>query len=268
MLKRTKCLGLALIFAGLFIVACNKDMDDNISSTSRLKITLADSPGDYEAVYVDIEDVMVYSVSEQDTGWISLPNIQSGIYDLLTLTNGLDTLLGESEITSGYLSEIRLVLGPDNYLVTTEDSIHLDTPSAQQSGLKLYIEQFMEPDLTYNIILDFDAAKSVIHAGNSGKYILKPVLRTLIEQTTGSIKGRLQPDSVTYAVYAVVNGDSIGTFTDANGAFVLKGLSPEIYAVYVDPGKNSGLKDTILPPVGIDMGIVTNLGTIQLNGTN
>ncbi|MFC0878685.1 DUF4382 domain-containing protein [Saccharicrinis sp. FJH2] len=240
-------------------------MENNIFSTSTLKITLADSPGDFKAVYVDIKGVMVYAVTEADSGWITLPEIQTGIYNLLQLTNNVDTLLGENEIPSGYLSHIRLLLGPDNYLVTTEDTIHLDTPGAQQSGLKLHIDQFLEPDLTYNIVLDFDAAKSVITAGNSDKYILKPALRTLIEQSTGSIKGMLQPDSVSYAVYAVSNGDSISTFTDASGAFVLKGLSPEIYSVYIDPGKNSGLNDTILPPVGVDMGIVTNLGIIQLN---
>ncbi|MFB6317904.1 DUF4382 domain-containing protein [Saccharicrinis sp. FJH54] len=265
MFKKTTYWGLALVFMGLSFVSCDKNLENYSPSTSKLKVTLADSPGDYEAVYVDIQGIMVHSVTEADSGWITLPDIQAGIYDLLKLTNGVDTLLGENEIPSGYLSQIRLLLGPDNYLVTDGDSIHMDTPGAQQSGLKLDIDQFLEPDLTYHIVLDFDAAKSVISAGNSGKYILKPVLRTLMEQTTGTLKGRLQPDSVIYAVYAVLNGDSISTFTDTNGEFIIKGLSPEIYSVYIDPGASSGLNDTLLPTVGVDKGIVTDLGLVEIS---
>lgn len=263
-MKRIKpCLVLALFI--VILSSCDKNHEEQIAEYSTLKISLTDSPGDFEAVYVDIQGVKVYSITEQDSGWISLPDIHTGMYDLLKLSNGIDTLLGENDIPSGYVSQIRLTLGPDNYLLTKDDSIHMDTPSAQQSGLKLHMDLILEPNLTYNIKLDFEAAKSIIKAGNSGKYILKPVLRTIIEQTTGSIKGLLKPDSVSYAVYAIADGDSLTTYTNASGAYIISGLKPDIYAVYIDPGENSGYRDTLIAPVGVDMGVVRDMRTIYIN---
>ncbi len=67
----------------------------------------------------------------------------------------------------------------DNSLVLTGgdgSEIPLDTPSAQQTGLKMNLNLTVQPNQLADLVLDFDACKSVVKRGNSGRYNLKPVV--------------------------------------------------------------------------------------------
>jgi len=92
-----------------------------------LEVRLTDSPGDYQEVNIDIQDVQV-NPETSESGWQSL-NIKKGIYNLLNLANGLDTLLGIALLPVGHLSQIRLVLGTNNTLKMNDQIIALTTPS-------------------------------------------------------------------------------------------------------------------------------------------
>jgi hypothetical protein len=256
-------MAMVLLAPAVFLFSCDSN-DEVTTGTSILRIKLTDSPGNYKAVYVDIQEIRINASDEENSGWVTLDNINAGVYDLMKLTNGVDTLLGENEIPSGKISQIRLVLGDMNSVVDGEDSVGMQTPSAQQSGLKLNVHTTLEPDLTYEILLDFDAASSVVKAGNSGKYLLKPVIRTVVEQSSGSVKGSVNPASVKSAVWAILGQDSIGTFTNNEGAFLIKGLDPNTYKIYIDPGTESGYLDTLISNVGVQLGIVTNIGEVKL----
>lgn len=245
------------------LFSCDNNSDDPIGK-SILRISLTDSPGNYEAVYVDIQEIRVNATNEDESGWVTLDNVNAGVYDLVKLTNGIDTLLGENEIPAGKISQIRLILGDQNSVVDGEDSVEMKTPSAQQSGLKLKVNATLEAGLAYDILLDFDAARSVVKAGNSGKYILKPVIRTIVEQSSGSIKGVVVPDSVVSAVFAIIGDDSLGTFTNDEGSFLIKGLEPNTYSLYVDPGENTGINDSTLTEIEVDLGMITDVGEIEL----
>lgn len=52
--------------------------------------------------------------------------------------------------------------------------IKLETPSAQQSALKLNIHQPIQEGMLYKLLLDFDVAKSIHKTGN-GRCVLKPL---------------------------------------------------------------------------------------------
>jgi hypothetical protein len=54
--------------------------------------------------------------------------------------------------------------------------VALTTPSADQSGLKLNTDMDVTGSQTADFVIDFDACKSIVSAGGSGKYLLKPVL--------------------------------------------------------------------------------------------
>ena len=150
--------------------------DDQEAGNARLVVRLTDAPADYQEVNVDIQSV---EVNVSGSGWTSLENTNSGVYNLLDLTNGLSVVLADAEIPAGYVSQLRLVLG-DNNTLKMDDVIHdLSTPSAQQSGLKLQVNTDLIAGITYEILLDFDAARSVVKAGNSGKHNLKPVIRAI-----------------------------------------------------------------------------------------
>jgi hypothetical protein len=84
------------------------------------------------------------------------------------------------------------------------------------------IHQDVDGGQLYKLILDFDAAKSIVKAGNSGKYILKPVIRVIsFASSGGNLQGVVVPDSIRTAVYAINGADTVAsTFTNiSNGKY-------------------------------------------------
>lgn len=176
-----------------FFTACN-DSDDS-SQTSRMMVRLVDALGDYDEVNVEVLDVLIKATSDTDDsqGWVSIGDkAQVGegkIVDLLKLTGGVNVLLADNLVPSGNLGQIRLLLGDENSvkLAGATTTIPLNTPSAQQSGLKLQVNKILEAGKTYEFLLDFDVEHSVVKAGNSGIYNLHPVIRVSTKENTGSI---------------------------------------------------------------------------------
>ena len=121
---------ISVIVTVISLSACEKDSMQSSSNKTNLAIHLTDAPADYEAVLIDVQDVMI-NRSGEDEGWTSLENIKTGIYNLLELTGGIDTLIASSELDTGIVSQIRLILGENNSLVIEGDTVFLSTPSAQ-----------------------------------------------------------------------------------------------------------------------------------------
>jgi hypothetical protein len=251
--------GLILLFTAIF-----SSCDDNEAGSARLVVKLIDAPADYEEVNVDIQAVEVnVSGDGNDSGWMELET-NTGIYNLLELTNGLSVVLADEEIPAGRISQIRLILGENNTL-KMDDQVHdLSTPSAQQSGLKIQLHTDLEAGITYEVKLDFDAARSVVKAGISEMYNLKPVIRASAEAQDGAISGIILPLEATPAVYAIQGSDTItSAFTDETGAFLLQDLEPGTYKVGVDPA--SGYNQHSVENVDVSLGSITDIGTITLS---
>ena len=192
-----------------------------------MQVSLTDDPGDYAAVYIDVQDVRINHGSDTANGWISLANVKRGTYNLLDLVNDKDTLLADAEINPGTIKQLRLVLGSENFVRTGGKMIRLETPSGQQSGLKLNIHQTVEEGILYQVLLDFDVAKSIVKTGN-GKYMLKPTIRTILKAAGGSIKGYVTPADFQTAVLAIQGSDTVAS-TYTNGGFLLRGLPAGSY---------------------------------------
>jgi len=252
----------ALIIASLFIISCSSDED---AGSARIQVALVDAPADYEAVYIDIDDVQVNvgNDEEDESGWQSLDDAQPGIYDLLKLTNGEEAFLGEIELPAGQLGQVRLILGDSNSLITEGSETELKVPSGSQSGLKLNVGENIEAGLTYKLVIDFDAAKSVVKAGNSGRYNLKPVLRASFEAQTGAIAGVVSPAEG--IVYGIIGDDSISTYPDIEtGEFLIRALEAGTYDVVAVPGSDTELDTVTVENVLVEIGIVTEVDTLKL----
>jgi hypothetical protein len=257
---------LALLFVSttaLAIYSCSKDHSASASADkSRLQVFLTDDPGNYDEVVIDVQDIMINYSSDSTNGWESLPNVNKGSYDILKLVNDKDTLLGDAELNPGKIEQIRLILGPNNYVTVDGEKIPLTTPSAQQSGLKLNVNQDVNAGITYKLLLDFDASRSIVKTG-SGKYILKPVIRTSLDAIGGSIKGYVLPDSVNTAVYAIQGADTItGTYT-SNGGYMVKGLNAGSYTLAFAPA-DSSYKSQNVTGVNVTTNSVTTVDTVRL----
>lgn len=144
-----------------------------------LRVKMHDSIGDYAEVNVHIISAEVHVTDTFDSGGWQALDVNAGIYDLLELQNGVDTILAnETEIPAGKISQIRLLLGDSNTIVLS-DSVtvyNLETPSAQSAGLKINVHEWLEPDEVYEITLDFDVHHSIVVTGND-TYKLKPVIK-------------------------------------------------------------------------------------------
>jgi hypothetical protein len=231
---------LMCLMCSILIFSCDKK-DVNNTSKAKVQIRLTDSPDpDVREVWIDVKDVLI---NMGDSSWNSVQGAHAGLYNLLDLTNGKDTILADAEIPAGKISQIRLLLGDNNYIINNSgDKIDLTTPSAQQSGLKVEVNQDVTGGQLYRLILDFDAGKSIVKAGNSGNYILKPVIRIIsFVPSGGNLKGVVLPDSVRTAIYAINGVDTVAsTYTDTlNGNFFFNDIPGGSYSLSYLPEDTS-----------------------------
>lgn len=247
-----------LLLGGLCFSNCKKSDDSgntNSSGNAQMTVRLTDAPASYDALWLDIQNVEVISETGVST---TLAPARPGLYNLLDLRNGIDTLLTTAPVPAGTISQIRLLLGPNNSIVVNGNSYALNTPSAQESGLKLNLHETLEAGGSYTFWLDFDAAKSIIQTGN-GQYKLKPVIRAYTALTNGRISGYVLPLASLTTVYAINATDTFSAIPSSNGYFQISGLPAGSYQVYYDAGA-VGFTDVTLNNVQVSYGVNTDLG--------
>ena len=267
-----------LICVGL--VSCNDD--DSYGSSSEmanLSIRMTDAPGDYDAVFIDVQGIEIQLEADDDldatdddgtegSEWVTVQDVNTGIYDLLELTGGVSQLLADTEIEAGYVGQMRLILGPDNTVVVDGETKALNTPSAQQSGLKLQLNQRLEGGENYAFLLDFDVEQSIVETGNGG-YNLKPVIRLSAEANAGMVVGTtVVPAALTSDVQSLVvltgNGITVSAYTNTDGDFALNGVPAGTYDVKITPQISSGLTVYTVSDVEVRPNETTDLGEIEL----
>jgi len=202
-----------------------------------LRVALTDSPAcGYDAVNVTIDRVRVHQSSnagDGDAGWIDLPVMPSRRINLLDLTNGVLEELGQTPLPAGHYTQMRLLLAANggahpmaNSLLPSGGSeVALTTPSAQQSGLKLNVGIDVGANQIADVVLDFDACKSIVRRGNSGHYNLKPVIAVIPRIIdVGRIEGFIDPSIAATTIVSAQSGGIPVKATPpdaATGKFVL-----------------------------------------------
>ncbi|MDB5118984.1 MAG: putative lipoprotein [Sphingobacteriales bacterium] len=230
---------------------------DKTSSVTRFNMTMTDSPGAYDAVILSIKEVHVLSSAGESTIAIG-----SQPFDILKFRLGKDTLLASQDLPSGRLQEIRLVLNETGNRVKVGGIYYdLTTPSSQQSGLKLKVQDDLTGGIAYTLKLDFDVAKSIVLTGN-GKYSLKPVIRAIPNAVSGALTGMIMPTSSNAMIMAIAGLDTIGAIADTTGKFFFPGMPAGSYKVNVVP--QSPYMPKSIESVVIVNGSVKDMGTITL----
>lgn len=258
-------------------LGCNTENNEtNIDETARIQLKLVDEPGDYLEVNIEIIDIQ-YRSSDDEENWMSfMPENGYPInVDLTELVAGNDMLLVDQVLPTGILKQVRLVLSDNNYLLIEgeDEYIHLETPSAQQSGLKLNLDTELEAGYSYSFILDWVVQESIVRAGNSGRYILKPVINVMAEVNSGSIGGsvvetiedQLTPmENVVLEVFTLNDELVTDTITNENGNFLVQGLAGGSYRLKITvEGYEPYESDEII----VISGEVFDVGTIELIST-
>ena len=257
--------------------SCSDDDSDSPDGegSANLTVRMTDAPGDYDAVLVDVQDVEIHVETEAELegdtdgdGWVSVGDVETGVYDLLELTGGVTQLLADTEVPAGYVSQIRLILGSENSVVINGETKPLNTPSAQQSGLKLQVNQEFMPGENYAYLLDFNVDESVVTTGNGG-YNLKPVIRLSAEANAGAVVGTVvYPAELEMDIQSLVvlsNGSvTVSAYTDANGNFSLNGVPAGTYDLAVTPEAATGLNVFTLTEVEVKPNETNDVGELEL----
>ena len=227
-------IGVALFFLlGIALVSCSgggSSMVENTGDTNSgnsgigggnigtLSLGLTDGPpprDTYEAIYVTIKEIRV---NHEDKGWETLNGPDLNLpqtFNLLELVNGIIADLGAVELEAGHYNQMRLMLGTEpvgeqhdypNYLILEGDDeqIPLKVPSGYQTGIKLVKGFYIKHKGSAELLLDFNALKSVVKAGKSGKYLLKPTIK-VIESRTFSVEGYVEEHEETPLIGANVS---------------------------------------------------------------
>jgi len=207
------------LLLGIGLVSCSGGGSGTVGSSGdsgigggnigTLSLGLTDGPppkNTYDAIYVTIKEISVKHADKE--GWDRLARPELDLpktFNLLDLVNGVIADLGAVELEAGHYNQMRLLLGtePDdeenilgeahdyaNYLILEGDDeqIPLKVPSGYQTGIKLVNGFDIEVEGSTELVLDFDANKSIVKAGKSGKWLLKPTIK-MIESVTYSVEG-------------------------------------------------------------------------------
>lgn len=159
-----------LTLTAVFFAACSKE--DNNNGTT-LQVRMTDAPLLVDEVNVEIQLVRVKFAEDSIKGWMNLTTY-AGVYNLLGLQNGVDTLLATGNIPTSEVKEIRFLLGTNNSIKVAGVTYPLTIPSGADSGLKIKVDKKLNGTLD-SLIIDFDAALSIKFEG--GEYHLRPVLK-------------------------------------------------------------------------------------------
>ncbi|HVW99190.1 MAG TPA: DUF4382 domain-containing protein [Candidatus Babeliaceae bacterium] len=281
-----------LMILSMIFSACRKDAvtgNANIPpGKTMLSVHLLDAPADFQKVLIDIQGIRVkvdtcnrtqwnynwmwdrehgcdswHDYKDTCDVWDTL-NINPGVYDLLTLQNGADTLLASGLFFSGNIERIKITLGSNDSVMV--DSVmyplslfgNFNYVYADVMGISL--DSITASDLS--MYLDFNVERSILDF--NGKYWLKPFVKIFGMNNTGTIEGKVRPVHSSGMIMAYNDTDTGYAKPDHyGGAFMVRGLSPGIYSLYIQ-GIN-GYKDTTLSNISVMKHEKTDAGTVVLH---
>ena len=250
---------LALILT-FILQGCSGTSEDEISQT-RLIVTLVDSPADYHEVNIDIQEISLKTDgSDINDGWIILDKFNPGIYNILEFTGGQELPLADMEFPNGTISQIKLKLGKNNTLATSNHNSTLLLANNYSDGFIFNVHEVIKGGGTQYLRIDFDAAQSITKLGSTGQMMLKPVIKLMSDLNTGSISGQVNPAQKNVLVNVI-----------ANNRIVASSYAPENSSKFFIPGIEAGIYDLsfessddkfqqYIRDVKVTIGQVTDLG--------
>lgn len=246
-------------------------------SESGVQLFLSDAPIDAAAVDITISRI---DVSSDGEGWVTLKEFDPALtvnlldyrYDGSTATPD-QYLLADTPLDAGHYTQIRLILTK----VEIEDSegkrFDCAMSSQDQTGLKIVGEFDVAPGTKSAVLLDFDAGKSIVSQGN-GSYQLKPTVRVVPLQITGSIKGVIAFKDAGGADVPVpevvsVTASQGGVFVAsspviADGSFLIQALPAGSYDLTLQFADGAAVTYALPDPTTatVAVGVETDLGSL------
>lgn len=249
------------------VAGCSSDRNSTRPGFGEVHVRMTDAPADYDEVNIVVEEVRIHQAGCDDHGkngdcWTVISTGEA-TYDLLQLRNGVFVTLATGRtVPAGDYDQIVLVLGDGSNVVVDGTTYPLKVPGGAHRGVVIEGNFDVPSEGTANVLLDFDADRSIRKLGH-GQYMLKPFIRLVQGESSGEIHGILDP-STDAQIDAMQNDEVVtGTTPDDEGGFRISALPAGTYDLRVDVA--SGYRDTTLTGVVVSPGQVTELGNIVLS---
>jgi hypothetical protein len=287
----------SLVTAGflslLILFSCNKESSVNSGTNippgqSKMSIYLSDGPMDFYKVLINIRQVAVLidtSVIQSDSDydhqwdddycgyrrgpdnksviWDTL-NIVPGLYDLLQLRNGVDTLLASGTYPTGKVLKVRITIGSGNSVYT--DS--LTSYPLVVFGPEPYFDINVSRENVYSITnnnfelwLDFNLERSIFFW--SGTFYLKPYIVAFNDRHLSKLEGLVLPPGASPLVEVYNSSDTLYAIPGWSGGYQIRGVTAGTYTVTILG--HHGYNDTTLMNIVVDSSSVTKVPTVTLH---
>ncbi|HEY3494116.1 MAG TPA: DUF4382 domain-containing protein [Polyangiaceae bacterium] len=149
-------------------------------SLDRVELHVAGDDGDDDAEDGDAEDGNA-DPDESTSGWRTVA-APAGTFDLVALRNDVRATLGELELGSGKITQIRLFIeaeGQNEVVLVSGERCALDLRRVPTTGVKInhpFKALDVEDSDTLRLVVDFDLVESLDQTGPCA-FTLKPVIK-------------------------------------------------------------------------------------------
>jgi hypothetical protein len=292
--RLTALVGITAISITVFSIAsCNKSGSSNGNPNipdgkSQLSVYMMDAPARFDSVFIDVRQIAVEidtaaRESDADTRdqwdngycgrgrgpsdksliWDTL-DITPGVYDLLALRNGTDTLLASSLITTGKVLKIRITLGNDNKVFTDSTTSYPLEVFGPHPFFTVNVSRTNVASVTNNqfaLWLDFNLARSIIFW--NGEFLLNPYIVVFNDRVMAKLEGTVLPRGAGALVTAYNATDTLYAVPFRRGDYEFRNVPTGTYSLNFK-GVN-GYQDTTIDNIVVDSMKVVHAPTITLH---
>lgn len=281
------------VTAVLLVFACNKNNSSNSNPSippgkSQVSLYMMDGPVQYTKVLIDIRQVAVEidtaakqtdadhddqwddnycgwhrDQSHKSVIWDTL-SITPGVYDLLQLRNGTDTLLASGQFPSGKILKIKVTLGSDNTVYTDSTTSYPLEVLGPNPWFTVNVSRVSVASVSSNdfkVWLDFNLSRSIFFW--NGEFLLKPYLVVFNDQILAKLQGQVLPSGAAALVTAYNSTDTLYAVPFWNGQYQFRNVPVGTYSVNFKG--HGGYQDTTLTGVKVDSMKVVTLPKITLH---
>jgi uncharacterized protein DUF4382/carboxypeptidase family protein len=223
----------------------------------------------------------------QDSGWVTVAAPHK-VFDLLTVQQGITTLVGSSDLSSGQYKALRVVINADSSSILWSGNVPAVVNWQNWGKPEVTLYALVEspvsvPDEGADIVIDFDVGRSFLYNYFGTKtFVLIPWIRAVNAAATGTLEGTVTSDlygpvqPLPNANVTAYQGNpilSIDTWslvatghTDASGAYRIAYLRPGTYIVRVEEPIIPALVPATRTGVAITTGDTTHVSVTLSNG--
>jgi Domain of unknown function (DUF4382) len=281
------------ITAVLSIVACNKNNSSNSNPNipkgeSQLSVYMTDAPVQYDSVLINVQMVVVEvdtsttqnapdNPHQWDNDWCGQGrgprnssviwdtlSITPGIYNLLALRNGTDTLLSSSLITTGKILKIKILIGSGNEVFIDSTADYPLVVFGPSPWFTINVSRTDVANVTNNELklwLDFNLNRSIFFW--SGTFYLSPYIVVFNDQVMAKVEGTVLPHGAGALVEAIQGSDTLYAIPWYSGQYEIRNVPTGTYSLTFK-GEN-GYQDTTISGIVVDSTRVVQVPTITLH---